>query len=96
MKIRTQIAVYGCSWAVFQPGISDLCEEFSHRPWMGEAEVRWESLENWLVIDVLGEGEDPNEIGLGVLDEVTDCIFATIPFGDETVGFQILTSHAVE
>jgi hypothetical protein len=90
--IRTTISVVGLFYDEFADNIEDLSGEFAARPWLLKTDVRWDTERGRLVITIESEGDDlriqGGDVG-GVLDEVSDCVIATIHFEGERISFHV-------
>ena len=86
--LEVKIGVSGFTNPEVEAGLPHLLDEFSHRPWILSPQAYWDGPTKRLVISV---GYDIDEAFIeGVaMDEIWDCVIATINFQEE-IHFEIL------
>lgn len=83
---KVKINVTGFTQAQVEEGLQDLLDEIRQRPWIFEPQAYWENSINQLAVIV---GYDLEErLEEGAIDEISDCIIATMHF-DEKISFDI-------
>ena len=84
--VRTQISVSGFTRQEVEGGLQELLEEFGRRPWLLNARVWWDSDRTRLVVSIEHEGDSlasQDSDTVATLDEVSDCVIASITFESE-------------
>ncbi len=98
-RVRAQIAVTGFCEAEVGEGIQHLLQEFKQRPWLLSYDARWLAVDLKLVITIETQG-DSLEVQGGatgaILDEVSDCVIASMQFSSEGISFRVEKACFVE
>jgi hypothetical protein len=92
--IRVTIVVRGLTEAQVDAGLADLLDEFEQRDWLVNPGADWDYEREGLVVTIDYEGRDTQLCGKAVLDEVQDCLAASLQFTSD-LRFEIEdSSHA--
>lgn len=83
---KCKILVSGLKKEQMEKGIPALLDEFTHRPWLLDTDAYFDESNNLLVV-VVGYDIDTSYED-GALDEISDCVLATMQF-DEMISFDI-------
>lgn len=83
---KVKISVSGFTKAQVEEGLPYLLGEFRQRPWLFETQAYWDESTNKLVT-IVGYDLDIR-LEEGVIDEIGDCVIATIQF-DKEIKFDI-------
>ena len=76
-------------------GIPDLVAEFTARPWLLNPQVRWNTTNRCLWIQIERDYEDGDPDIQAMLDDVWDCVIATVSFSSERISFTIVGREAI-
>ncbi len=74
-------------------GLPHLLAEFRERPWIMRPAAAWDSERGRLVVTTHFESENVDCSGIAVLDEVRDCVIASIDFSSEGIHFDLEESN---
>lgn len=85
---EVKITVSGFTKSEVEYGLPHLLSEFNHRPWIFNPQAYWDEPTKRLVISV-GYDIDESFIEGVALDEIWDCVIATVNFQEE-IHFEIL------
>ena len=83
---KVKILVSGFTKEQVTEGLQDLLDEFRVRPWLFETEAYFDETNNLLVV-IVGY-ENDFRLEEGAIDEVSDCIIATLNF-NEQISFNV-------
>jgi hypothetical protein len=78
------VSCKGVSESAAQAGLSDLLEEFSHRPW--HSSVKCHLADGRIILHACN---DYDSTGQALLDEFSDAVCACFPIEDATISFSI-------
>ena len=85
---KCKILVSGFKKGQIEKGLLALLDEFKHRPWLLETDAYFDESNNLLVVVI---GYDINvSFEDGALDEISDCVLATMSF-DKEISFDVVT-----
>ena len=96
--MRTQISVSGFTKSEVEDGLRSLLEEFAERPWLLEADARWDDGRQRLVVTIEREVGSPAAQGAATgatLDEVWDCVIASFRGVAGSISFSVDSSAFV-
>jgi hypothetical protein len=82
--------VEGFSEAEALAGMPDLLAELRARPWLHAPHVSWDAAQSSILIAITREQEDGDHDGQGTLDEVWDCVIATVTFSSPRISFRLV------
>ena len=83
---KIKISVSGFTKEQIVDGLPFLLDEFNYRPWLLEAEAYFDETSGLLIVIVGSEIDFRLEDGM--VDEVSDCVIATMNF-NEKVSFDV-------
>ena len=98
MRVRTVISITGFAESVAVAGIACLLEEFSHRPWLKDATVTWQSGRGALAVSLEREGSNPAVTGGdggANYDEVYEAVWACYSFPEAGIELRVDESRLV-
>lgn len=78
---KVKISISGFTKAQAEEGLPHLLDEFGQRPWLIDTQAFWDDSINKFVIQVEYEFEERLENG--AFDEISDCVIATMNFGEK-------------
>ena len=90
------IQVTGFTQTEAQAGLPDLLAEFGERPWLLNPLATWDEASQSILIQIERAQEDGDRNGEGTLDEVWDCVIATIDFSSPKITFRIVSIQPLD
>lgn len=85
---RIVLSCNGVCESAAKSGVSDIAEEFTHRPWQENVQCYWDGKRIILQAD-----NDFDATGQALLDEFSDAVCACIPIEDATISFAVESVH---
>ena len=93
---RITIEVTGFSQNEAITGIPVLLAELRERPWLEHPKALWDETAECIRLQIDRDQEDGDQNGQGTLDEVWDCVIATITFSSARVAFSLVSLEALD
>ena len=92
--VHVNISIRGITEAEARSGLPNLLDEFRHRHWLLNPSAVWDTTLARLTVAIDYKGDDPKLCGQAVLDEVRDCLVATVQT-ESDIHFEINDSRLV-